>query len=392
MNKAWSRTGVARAGVAAAALAVAGAGAIGGAGAAGATTSSGTTIVVSASKGADTSTCGSWGSPCATIGQAIRNGQSGDTVLVGPGVYKEQVVVPYPLTLEGVQATVDVTGLSQGSGSSLDAAAVMVLPSASGSTIEGLHVEGAYGEGILVFEASHVLVQGNAVAGNDLGNPGNTTYIECQAQGQIPGDCGEGVHLMSSTDSVVSDNVVTGNSGGVLITDEFGPAYGNAVLGNLVAHNLYDCGITLPSHSTTAIDSSGTLHPGKGGVYRNVVAFNDVVGNGTLGDGAGVLIAAAGPGGASYDNKILDNVITGNGMSGVTIHSHAPTQDVNGNLIAGNNIGQNNLSGDPDFPDPSTTGILVGSAVVPVSVVIKHNNIHGNVNRIWTTPNVTVHH
>ena len=47
--------------------------------------------------------------------------------------------------------------------------------------------------------------------------------MECQAAGEVPGDCGEGIHLMSVADSTVAGNYVTGNSGGILLTDEFGP-------------------------------------------------------------------------------------------------------------------------------------------------------------------------
>jgi nitrous oxidase accessory protein NosD len=238
--------------------------------------------------------------------------------------------------------------------------------------------------------ASGVSVVHNTVSGNDLGVPPASQYFECQAQGQVPGDCGEGIHLMSATDSQVVDNQVTGNAGGVLVTDEFGPAHGNWIAGNYVADNLFDCGVTMPSHSTVAVDANGVRQPLLGGVYDNTVIGNRIFGNGVLGEGAGVLMAAAQPGGASYDNQVIGNVISGNEMSGVTIHSHAPNQDVSGNVIAGNNIGPNNLGGDPDFPDPATTGILVGSAVVPVSVTVTGNHIHGNAVPVFTTPNVTV--
>ena len=154
--------------------------------------------------------------------------------------------------------------------------------------------------------------------------------------------------------------------------------------------NLFDCGITIPSHSTTALDAAGNRQPQMGGVYDNTVTGNRIFGNGVLGEGAGVLIAAAGPGGAAYHNRVIGNVISGNEMAGVTIHSHAPNQDVSDNVIAGNNIGPNNLGGDPDFPDAQTTGILVGSAVVSVSVTIDQNNIHGNAVDVFHTANVTV--
>jgi parallel beta-helix repeat protein len=320
----------------------------------------------------------------------VKNAQPGETVVVGPGTYKELVVIPKPLTLDGNGATIDATGLTQGSGMKMDAAAVLVLPSASGSTIEGLRVTGAYGEGILVMSASGVLVEHNTVSGNDLGTPPASSYFECQPNGQVPGDCGEGIHLMSATNSQVIGNKVNGNAGGILVTDEFGPAHDNWIAGNYVADNLFDCGVTLPSHSATALNASGKPQPSLGGVYDNTVTGNRIFGNGVLGEGAGVLMAAAIPGAASYDNQVIGNVISGNEMAGVTIHSHAPNQDVSGNVITGNNIGPNNLGGDPDFPDPHTTGIVVGSAVVPVSVTIAGNNIHGNLLDVFTTANVTV--
>jgi parallel beta-helix repeat protein len=349
-------------------------------------------VVVVQQTGTDSASCGAPSAPCKTITQAIANAHPGDTVLVGQGTYHEQVVVPIPLKLVGVGATVDATGLSQGSGQTMNAAGVLVLSSASGSTIAGLRVTGAFGEGILVLSANNVTVTSNKVSGNDVGTPQNTTYLECQAQGQVPGDCGEGIHLMSASHSVVIANESTGNSGGILVTDEFGPATGNWIVANNVHDNLFDCGITLPSHSAVALDQNGVRQPALGGVYGNVIAFNRVVGNGVLGEGAGVLFAAAQPGSAAYNNVVIGNFIAGNNLAGVTMHAHAPNQDISGNRVTFNDIGTNNLGGDPDAGVTATTGVLVFSAVpsVTVNVTISHNHIHDNVNAIWTSPNVTV--
>jgi hypothetical protein len=66
------------------------------------------------------------------------------------------------------------------------------------------------------------------VVHNDLGGgvPPASTYFECAAQGQIPGDCGEGVHFVARAlnaagvpqptvagayDNVIRGNVVTDN-------------------------------------------------------------------------------------------------------------------------------------------------------------------------------------
>jgi parallel beta-helix repeat protein len=341
--------------------------------------------------GSDSSWCGSSRHPCRTVTAGIARAQAADTVDIAPGTYAEQVVVPKRLHLEGSDAVIDASGLSSGTGPDLNAAALLVTRDAGWADIEGLTVRGAFGEGILVQGAAHVRVRGTTVTGNDLGTPATTTYAECQAQGEEPGDCGEGLHLMGATDAVVENNVVTGNSGGILVTDELGPATRNSIMGNRVTGNRPDCGITLPSHNPDALSATGQRQPDKGGVFENLVRDNTVVGNGLQGAGAGVLIAAAGPGMAAYDNWIIDNRIHGNGMPGVTIHSHTPDQDVSDNVIKDNDIGRNNLNGDPDAGVMVTTGILVYSAVVPVSETVAHNDITGNQKRIWTSPNVTLH-
>ena len=350
---------------------------------------SSSTVHVSGS-GADSATCGSAEHPCRSISQGVTRAAPGGSVEVAHGTYHEQVVVPNTVHLEGADAVIDATGLSSGSGQTLNAAAVLLTPGASWSSISGFTVRGALGEGILVMSASHVRIHDNTVTGNDLGTPATTTYLECQAQGQIPGDCGEGVHLMSSVGSVVAGNDVTHNSGGVLVTDEFGPATRNRIAGNLIKDNATDCGITLPSHNQNALSASGKRQPAQGGVYDNVVAGNTILDNGLKGEGAGVLMAAAGPGMASYDNLVVHNTIRGNSLAGVTIHSHTPNQDVSGNVIRDNKIGKNNLLGDPDAGVPFTVGILVFSAVVPQTVTIDDNHIVANRQAVWVSPNVTV--
>ena len=348
------------------------------------------TVHVSAS-GTDSPSCGDSDGPCRTITYGVNLAQSGSSVDVGPGTYHEQVVISKQLDLDGDQAVIDASGLQSGSGATLNAAALLLTGQASGSSVEGFTVRGAFGEGILAMGLSHVRINDNTVTGNDLGTPANTTYQECQPQGEIPGDCGEGVHLMSTSWSKVERNESTGNSGGFLVTDEFGPATGNWIVGNLAKENATDCGITLPSHNPQALGANGKRQPTKGGVYRNVVIGNTVIANGLKGEGAGVLLAAAGPGMAAYDNKIIGNTIRGNSMPGVTIHSHTPNQDVSDNVIVHNTIGTNNLKGDPDAKVLKTTGVLVFSAVVPQSVIIRGNDIHGNKIPIFTSSNITRH-
>ncbi len=348
------------------------------------------------SGGADTS-CTS--AAYAKINDAVSAASAGDTVVVCVGTYTEDVAVSKSLTLVGQGADnsiIDATGLDNG-----------ILISASDVTVSGFTVENATGEGILAQQPNpvkgpmisgqqlytgmpitNVVIAHNTVENNDQGGftPTTTKYTECQASGGIPGDCGEGIHLWSVADSQVLLNTVTGNAGGILLTDEFGPTYGNLIAGNVVTDNAYDCGITLPGHNLAINPVTHKFMPAFGGVYDNVVRSNVVLDNGIKGQGAGIGIFAPGPGTASYNNLIEGNTIAANGLAGVALHGHAAGAYVGGNSILDNFIGQNNIDGDTDVSptaDSVTTGILAWSAATPITVTISGNTIFGNSNGIW---------
>ena len=355
----------------------------------------GTTLYVSPAGAPDAA-----GTSCATaaytkINDAVGAASAGGTVVVCAGTYAEDVAVAKPLTLiAGGAVVIDATGLDNG-----------IKISASNVTVSGFTIKNATGEGILAQQPNpvkgpliqgtqlytgapltHVTIQRNVVMNNDQGglpaNAATTTYPECKESGNVPGDCGEAIHLWSVANSKVLFNTVSGNVGGILLTDEFGPTHDNLIAGNTVTDNLFDCGITLPSHNLAMDPTTHKFMPSFGGVYDNVVRYNVVSHNG----GAGVGIFAPFPGAASYDNVVRNNAITLNGESGVSLHSHAPGAFVGGNKILDNLIGTNNTGGDPDVtpkPDLRTTGILVWSAATPITVTISGNTIFGNWYGIW---------
>ena len=336
-----------------------------------------------------------------TIGAAVLAASSGETIVVCPGTYHENVVVPSSkqLSIRGIgNPVIDATGPGTG-----PYPGVQVL--SSGSEVSGLTIENAYGEGILVgFEPgaasgpaiTQVTIEGNTVIDNDQGNPtglplASSLYSQCAETVQpapappIPGDCGEGIHLLSADNSIVAGNRVIGNSGGVLLTDENGPTDGDMVEHNVVSNNQYDCGVTVAGHNIAAV----------GGVYDNTILDNWITNNGVLGQGAGVLFAspvpggAYGTGGAVYDNTVQGNFISGNGLGGVTVHSHSTGQDLNGNTIQGNIIGTNNLAPDSDFAfagadfvDGQTTGIVIAT-LSNINITITHNIIVNDANGVW---------
>jgi nitrous oxidase accessory protein NosD len=347
-----------------------------------------------------------------TIQSAVTAAAPSSTVIVCHGTYAEDVTVAEPLTLQGQDAVINATGQNNG-----------IAISSSNVTVDGFTVRGATGEGILAagtpdpslvppgapagaitgVPITNVTISHDIVQGNDRG-PATSAYMECQAAGNIPGDCGEGIHLMSVADSTVSHDYVTGNSGGILLSDEFGPTHDNVIEHNLVSNNASDCGITMPSHNGLAVNPATLVpNPSLGGVYNNTVRNNVVLSNGLTGFGAGVLLAAPFPGSASYDNLIEGNLLENNGIAGVTLHSHAPGAFIGGNEIEHNIIGVNNLTGDTPLSPPTglgaapvqfqadmqTTGVLVWSLVTPQSITISDNVFLGDAIGIWLNPAVS---
>jgi nitrous oxidase accessory protein NosD len=345
-----------------------------------------------------------------TIQSAVNAARPGEVVVVCRGTYHEQVVITKPVSLEGQHATIDEAGVTPGLQVTLPGlgkqtifAAVVIF--SSDVQFSGFTVTHAQGEGILAAglgrNISDISVRHSAVVYNDLGfgvpKP-KSTYFECAVAGQIPGDCGEGIHLTGVAFSQIVGNVIAHNSGGVLLSDDTGPTHGILVADNLVTGNSTDCGITVPGHNPGALNAKGQRQPSVAGVYDNVIRNNVVTNNGLKGEGAGVLFANAGPGTASYDNLVQGNYIAGNDLSGVTMHAHTlmkgQFEDLSGNRVIGNVIGKNNLGGDPlDFPaspkDLATTGILVFSGGTPVTVTIAFNHISNNTIGIWLSKAVT---
>jgi parallel beta-helix repeat protein len=342
----------------------------------------------------------------ATISAAVAAAPVGGTVVVCSGTYREDVLINKALTLVGQDATIDATGLEN---------AVQVV--ASHVSVSGLALLNARGEGILVGVDSladaallpssgpvltNISIDHVTASHDDRGFNGTE-----QANCTYPGDCGGGIHLNVVEHSSVTDSQVTDNADGILLTDDYGPNAYNVISNNLVSDNRTECGIVLPSHSSTAVSFDHAFrvtgrNPAAGGVFDNQVLHNVVTANGTAtappefggvgGSGGGVGIFGSGPGSGAYDNLVEGNFIAGNGLAGVVIHAHHPGgEDVSGNEIVGNTIYTNNIKGDPfdgGVSDFHTTGIAVYS-VPTTQMTIAHNAIQHDVVGIWLTDTVT---
>ncbi len=318
-----------------------------------------------------------------TIGAAIAAASPGDTITVAPGVYNTEVRITIPLSLIGSGAAqTTINALGRNNGIFINGISKNLTPGQNTLrevTVTGFTVENANFEGILVANASFVMLRHNRVIQNNAAlNTANGTCPNIPAFETNEGfDCGEGIHLIGVDHTIVADNDVENNAGGILLSDETGPTDRNVITGNRVRNNAFDCGITLASHSPAKFTQATAPF----GVFDNTIADNDSSRNGLglAGEGAGVGLFAPGPQNKTYGNVVVDNRLTGNGLPGVAIHNHAPTQniDLGDNVIVDNFIAGNGP--DTDVETTPGTAVATGVSLLGVSLisgtVIAHNVI-----------------
>ncbi len=310
-----------------------------------------------------------------TIAAGVAMAGPGGIVQVAKGTYTEDVKVLASVSIVGANpknTIIDATGL--GNGVFVDG---IDAPGLSNVVISGFTVENANFEGILVANASSVSVSNNIVTGNDkaLSMP-DTAMASCPGQPSFEtgesDDCGEGIHLLGADHSIVSNNLVENNAGGILISDDTALATLNFITGNTVQKNPFDCGITLASHGRASIAGSGFPL----GVTQNTISNNLSTQNGLNGpgDGAGVGIFVGAANGTNSGNVVIDNTLTKNSLPGVTMHAHAPGETFLNNVIVDNTISGNQADTEDAFT-AAPTGINVYGASPATGTIISGNTI-----------------
>jgi parallel beta-helix repeat protein len=305
-----------------------------------------------------------------TIGAAVAAAAPNDVIRVASGFYHEDVVIGKPLSLLGQSpenTVIDATGLLNGV--NVDG---FNHPGLAHVIVSGFTVQNANAQGILVTNASDVTISNNQVTGNDKSL--NVDTLTCPPlppyfQDGEAFDCGEGIHLSGVHHSIVSENHVHHNAGGILVSDDTGPNHDNLISANIVEDNPFDCGITIASHHFNL----GPTDPSVG-IYHIIVVGNTSARNGLItGEGAGVGLFTGPPGGQNNGDVVVNNILKDNALPGVALHTHAPFQSLNDHLIMGNQISGNGPDGDPGTTVP--TGISIFSPVVPLTGIVIAQNV-----------------
>lgn len=280
-----------------------------------------------------------------TIQQAVDVAREGDTVLVGPGVYREAVRVTKPrLVLRGTDRNTVILdgGLRLVNG---------VTVTGPGSVVENLTVHNYLANGVLFtgvtderlqqhgaggsaydpldtarfpvvqgFRATRVTAYDNGLYGIYAFDARGGVIEDSYASGQA--DSGIYVGQCKPCDTLVRGNTVEHNAVGIEITNA---SDGLAFLGNRVVANRV--GITVNSNDLEA------LAPQHGAVVAgNVVADNNAVetpqqADGGFGIGIGI--------GGGTANVVRRNLVQGNRAAGVIV-TDPPGHPASGNRVEGN--------------------------------------------------------
>lgn len=226
-----------------------------------------------------------------TIQEAVNAAKIGDTIIVLPGTYNENVTINKMLTLKGTdpedEATIDTTVI-EGTG---DGPVIKVSGAgANGTVIEGLTITGGQ-DGIEPWGWS--------------GAPIEVTI----RHNQIKGNARHGISL-SNGEYVIEENRIHGNKEGIYAQSGVG---NTTILGNQVTDNTSG-GISFPFGSDLAS-------------YVEI-EDNDVKNNG----GTGIRLAF----GSNQDVLVADNDIHENEGGGMSVQAYGATVHIQNNNIYGN--------------------------------------------------------
>ena len=279
-----------------------------------------------------------------TIQQAVGAANPGDTVLVAPGTYAENVVVNKPLTITG-NATV------QAADSSKD----VFLVTSQGVHIDGLTITGG-ASGVDVANTSSCAITNINAHGNVRG-----VYLAFATNSEVRNsdlsNNGYGVYCDYASSNTISNNVATGEKGnGVALGDGIYMFYSdsNNVSGNdLSANHVY--GISL-YHSSNNTVTGNTINQNEyyGVRFReaenNAFTFNTIRANIQL----GILIIQT-TNHQIYLNNFIDQPTAMTGTAEVKLDSpQAMAYTYNGTALTGY---MGNYYSDYKGTDSNGTGI-----------------------------------
>ena len=314
---------------------------------------------------------GSSSAPLRTISRAIALAKPGQTIIVDPGTYNEQINITSPVTLEGENANTTIINAS-GYMNGIN----IIGHGANGTVVSNLTVENADNHGIYAQDVGNVRILHNIVEHN-----GVSATVCPQPPTKPTGPCiidDKALELVGTDNATVENNTVIHNlaDGGIAVVDLgvlnpgslvsthiIANAIDNKIIGNKVLYNKGGCGIIISSKNTGTIGNK---------VIDNTVEFNP----------AGIIVGAGTPDSATLNTIVENNTAFNNFLPGIIVHSAAPGAVISNTIVLSNKVGENG-----NFIEVGAlnkTGILVSGDAMPVSnITIKNNNVSNEYYGIW---------
>jgi Right handed beta helix region len=272
--------------------------------------------------------------------------------------------------------TVNATGCDVG---------IYIAPGSSGVILRDVTVTGANDHGILVQDASHVVIMDSVVMGNGIPNQDHS----CPTP-RSPPPCiheNKALQMVGTSDSIISHNLVKGNGadGGIGVADDGPDSVGGdpaaltasatspfpsqnvKVIGNVVVDNSNGCGIIVAGYDANV------------GVKDVEVRGNTVIGAapGTAPFGGPgsfdgqIIVAGDGPFATVSDVTVANNNLDGSLLPGIVLHANVFGDSIVDTVIRGNTLSDNGWypsffvpPGDTNTPvSPNTTGISIVAEV-----------------------------
>ena len=284
--------------------------------------------------------------PGESIQAAIDQADSGDTIFVQSGIYRESLNISKSISLIGSNRPV------------LDGGAVSsaVLLSAGGASVSGFEVKTTRHTGIFVISEGN-LIENNTISGcldgirldhsrsnnvsrNDVNNNTNGITLYSSSENRIEknivrdnyineeGDCG--IYLAYCQDNIIENNIMSNNGDTSL---SLRSSSSNALLKNLITNNDW-YGISLSDSSNgNAIEGNQVLQNGDSGIYLDSSRENAIRENLARDNPRGIYLAYD-----SNDNLLQDNNVTLN-EKGLHLATHSSNNTVQNNTAIKNGFG-----------------------------------------------------